>query len=81
MPYNAKGVTGILSGVRSSVTNNNGFLDWMIGFIDAFFTISLNRNQLQQLAIILPKTRSILTGLRLSSLLGFTFTYLRMNYE
>jgi hypothetical protein len=37
MPYNAKGVTGILSLVRGAVTNNNGDLDWMIGFTDVFF--------------------------------------------
>jgi hypothetical protein len=27
----------ILSRVYGSVTNNNGVLDWMIGFIDTFF--------------------------------------------
>jgi hypothetical protein len=47
----------ILLLVRGSVTNNNGF--W-VGFIDAFFTVVLNYNQIQQLTInLLPRTRPI----------------------
>jgi hypothetical protein len=41
----------MLPRVYGCVTNNNGILDWMIGFIATFFTITRNRNQLQYVTI------------------------------
>jgi hypothetical protein len=44
--------------VYGCVTNNNGVWDWMIGFIDHSFTITLNHNQLQELTINLQPNSS-----------------------
>jgi hypothetical protein len=62
----------ILSRVNGSVTNNNRL--W-IGWLDLLtrFTITCNQNQFTITQNKwLPKTRTILTGLRLSSLLVFS---------
>jgi hypothetical protein len=34
----------ILSRVYGSVTNKNGFLDWMIGFINTFYNLSQSQS-------------------------------------
>jgi hypothetical protein len=61
----------ILSRVRGSMTNNNGFwIDWLIAFPDTLFTITLYYNQLWRLTINdCLRLASFLTGLRVSSLL------------
>jgi hypothetical protein len=51
----------MLSRVRGSVTNNNGFWIGWLDLLTSSCTIYINYNQLQQLIInLLPRTRSIL---------------------
>jgi hypothetical protein len=60
----------ILSRIHGSVTNNNGFSIGWLDLLTPSFTITLHRNQYTIAHNKwLPKTRSILTWLRLSSLL------------
>jgi hypothetical protein len=61
----------ILSCVQGSVTNNKFWIGWL-DLLTPYFTITPNHNQ------CLPKTRSILAGLRLSSLLVFLLLWLTL---
>jgi hypothetical protein len=57
-----------LSGVYGSVTNNNGFWIGLLDLLTPSFTITGNHNQFTLTHNkCVPKTHSILTGLRLSS--------------
>jgi hypothetical protein len=59
------------------VTNNNGFWIGWFDLLTPSFTITLNHNQFAAARNQwLPKTRLILTGLRLSSLLVFLLLWL-----